>query len=414
MKILIVNISDIEGGASRAAYRLHKALLSQNIESKMLVAHKYGDDFSVKGVNTSKKQKGLNLLRPTIDNLLVTRYKKRTGRAFSPALIGFSEVIEAINQEKADIVHLHWICAAMIKLEDLKKIEAPIVWSLHDMWAFTGGCHYDDNCGRYLQECGACKVLGSQKENDLSRQIYLRKKKVFSTIENMTIVGLSRWMYKSAKSSSLLKGKKHIQLPNPIDTTLFKPFDKEKSRELWSLPKNKKLVLFGAMGATSDPRKGYKELMEALNYLDGDSNIALVVLGSSKPKIAQNFGFETYYMGRLHDDVSLITLYSAVDVVVVPSLQENLSNVIMESLSCGTPVVGFNIGGNGDMIDHQITGYLANAFDSKMLAEGIAWTLKDEFQKILSENARKKALMEFDEEVVTQRYIKLYHEVLNG
>ena len=414
MKILIVNISDIEGGASRAAYRLNQALLAQNIESKMLVAHKYGDDFSVKGVNTSKKQKGLNLLRPTIDNLLVSRYKKRTGRAFSPTLIGFSGMIDAINQEKADIVHLHWICAGMIKLEDLAKIEAPIVWSLHDMWAFTGGCHYDDECGRYLQECGACKVLGSQKENDLSRKIYLRKKKVFSTIENMTIVGLSRWMYKSAKSSSLLKGKKHIHLPNPIDTTLFKPFDKEKSRELWSLPKNKKLVLFGAMGATSDPRKGYKELMEALNYLDGDSNIALVVLGSSKPKIAQNFGFETYYMGRLHDDVSLITLYSAVDVVVVPSLRENLSNVIMESLSCGTPVVGFNIGGNGDMIDHQITGYLANAFDSKMLAEGIAWTLKDEFQKILSENARKKALMEFDKELVAQRYIKLYHEVLNG
>ena len=414
MKILTVNISDIQGGAARAAYRLHKALLVENVDSEMLVAHKYSDDFRVRSINHTKKQKGLNLLRPTIDNFPVTFYKSKSATSFSPAIVGFSGVIESINNVCADIVHLHWICASMVRLEDLAKINAPIVWSLHDMWVFTGGCHYDEGCGAYEQECGNCVVLGSGKDNDLSKKVYKRKEKVYSKIDNMTIVGLSSWLSLAAKKSSLLENKRHINLPNPIDTSIFKPFDKIKARELCSLPQDTKLVLFAAMGATSDPRKGFNQLQEVFYNLKGKQNIELVVLGSSEPEISQNFGLKTHYLGKLIDNIGLITLYSAVDVVVVPSLQENLSNVIMESLSCGTPVVGFNIGGNGDMVEHKKSGYLVEAFKCDDMAEGILWVVDDNNHDKLSKYAREKVLKEFDSKVVSKKYIELYKEVLNG
>jgi glycosyltransferase involved in cell wall biosynthesis len=300
----------------------------------------------------------------------------------------------------------------MIKIEELSKIKAPIVWSLHDMWAFTGGCHYDEECKRYLNICAKCKVLKSNKENDLSNKLFKRKEKIYKNLD-LTIVGLSKWLNDSSKNSYLLKNKKHINLPNPIDTDIFKPFDKDKSRELWNLPQNKKLVLFGAMNPTSDPRKGFKELSEALKLLNLD-DVEFVVFGSSKPQNPPNFKFKTHYVGILSDDISLVTLYSAVDVMIVPSLQENLSNTIMESLSCATPVVGFDVGGNPDMIEHKRTGYLAKPFESKDLADGIDWVLnlKDGEYKELCLNAREKVLKEFDSKVVAKKYIELYEEIL--
>lgn len=259
MKILIVNTSDILGGAARAAYRLHQSLLAQGVESEMLVQRKSSDDFSVIPFAESKIDKGMALLRPTLDAIPLQFYKEKTKTLFSPAWLGFSSIVDKINEINPDIVHLHWINGGMLKVEELSKIKAPIVWSLHDMWAFTGGCHYDEECGAFIDECGKCKVLGSSKEKDLSCKVFARKQKTFDTIANMTIVGLSKWLSDAAKSSTLLKNKKHINLPNLIDTQNFKPFEKVKARKLWNLPKEKKLVLFGAMGATSDPRKGFDE-----------------------------------------------------------------------------------------------------------------------------------------------------------
>jgi len=411
MKILIVNTSDIQGGAARAAYRLHKSLLSQNIDSKMLVQKKSSDDYTVIGP-TSKIEKAFNLLKPQLDQLSVKLYKNRTKTLFSPAWLGFSDIVDRINEINPDIVHLHWINGGMIKIEDISKIKAPIVWSLHDNWAFTGGCHIMWECEEYKKSCGACPRLGSDKENDLSRKIFKRKEKTFLQINNMTIIGLSKWLNNCSKNSTLLKDKKHINLPNPIDTKIFQPFDKEKSRELWNLPKDKKLILFGANSATSDVNKGFNELSEALHNLT-DKNIEFVVFGSSEPKESQNFGFKTHYLGHLHDDVSLVTLYSAVDVMIVPSLQENLSNAIMESLACGIPVVGFDIGGNSDMIEHQINGYLAKPFDTSDLAHGIEWILNNENYDELCQNAREKVLREFDSEVVAKKYIELYADILS-
>ena len=412
MKILIVNTSDIEGGAARAAYRLHKSLLSQGIDSQMLVQNKSSDDFKVLVSHNSKIRKVINKFRPVLDGLPVRSYKNRTKTLFSPSWFGLSNIVNKINEINPDIVHLHWINGGMIKIEEIIRINAPIVWSLHDMWAFTGGCHYDEECKGYKESCGSCKVLGSNKEKDLSRKIFYRKEKAFSQKKDITIVGLSKWLNECSKNSTLLKDKKHVNLPNPIDTSIFKPFDKVKSRELWSLPQDKKLVLFGAMGATSDPRKGFTELSKAMQKLDMN-DVELVVFGSSEPENPENLGFKTHYLGSLADDVSLVTLYSAVDVMLVPSLQENLSNAIMESLSCATPIVAFGIGGNSDMIEHKKNGYLAKAFDTSDLKDGIEWVLNNDNYNKLCHNARKKILTEFNSMVVAKKYIELYIEVID-
>ena len=413
MKILIVNTSDIQGGAARAAYRLHRALLAYGFDSQMLVQSKVSDDYTVIGPET-KIKKAIAKIRPTLDQLPVRRYKKKSKTLFSPAWLPFTGIIEKINKINPDIVHLHWICGGMMRIEDIGRITYPIVWSLHDNWAFSGGCHYDEDCKAYEKECGNCKVLGSIKENDLSYKIFNRKRKVFASKNDMIIVGLSRWLNECSKNSFLLKDKKHINLPNPIDTSMFKPFDKEKARELWSLPQGKKLVLFGAMGATSDPRKGFKELSEALQKIEKNSDIEFVVFGSSHPQNAPDLGFKTHYLGLLHDDVSLVTLYSAVDVMVVPSLQENLSNVIMESLACGTPVVAFDVGGNSDMIDHKMNGYLAKPFDTTDLANGIEWVLNTPTYGELCKNAREKVIREFESKVVVEKYVALYKQLMNN
>jgi len=397
MKILIVNTADTSGGAARAAYRLHKSLLENNVNSQMLVQNKGSDDHTVLCL-TSKISKLLNKFRAKLDALPFLFCNHKVSTLFSCAWLPSGEIIKKINEINPDIVHLHWINGGMIKIEDLTKIKAPLVWSLHDMWPFSGGWHYEES-------------LASHAQNKLNIRVFNRKKKTYSKINNMTIIGLSSWIKNSALSSDILKDKKIVNVPNPIDTSIYKPFDKKMSRELWSLPEDKKLVLFGAMGATSDPRKGFKELTEALSKLDR-VDIEFVVFGSSKPINAPDLGCKVHYVGTLADDVSLVTLYNAVDVMIVPSLQENLSNAIMESLACATPIVGFAIGGNSDLVDHKKSGYLATPFDTLDLAVGIEWILDNDSYEELCINARDKVMKKFDNKVVAEQYIKLYQNII--
>lgn len=411
MKILLINSSDINGGAARATYRLHQALLDNHINSQLLVQSKISDDYTVLSERT-KIKRALNMLRPAAESLAVKYYKNKTATLFSDNWLSNSPLIDKINAINPDIVHLHWINGGMIKIEELAKINAPIVWSLHDMWAFTGGCHYDEECGAYTTHCQNCKVLGSHKKKDLSYKIFNRKQHIFSSQSALTIVALSQWLAECAKNSRLLKNQKVINLPNLINTSIYKPIDKQICRQLWNLPENKKLVLFGAMGATSDPRKGFKQLTEALKKVSS-KDIELVIFGSTQPQFPSKFIFKTHYLGQLNDDISLVSLYSAVDVMLVPSIQENLSNTIMESLSCATPVVGFNIGGNPDMIDHKKNGYLAKPFNITDLAKGIDWALKADFLDSLSKNARKKVINSFDSKLVVNQYIRLYQTILS-
>jgi len=410
MKILHVNALDIQGGAARASYRLHQALLHEGLDSQVLVLEKSSDDFRVIGSGSKVKQV-INNLRPYIDYLPLKFYKNRAKRAFSPSWLPFSGVVSQINALNPDIVHLHWIAGGMMTIEEIAKIKAPIVWSLHDNWAFTGGCHVMWDCEKYKESCGACPMLGSEKENDLSRKTFLRKKKTYPKIKNLTIVGLSHWMAECAKQSTLFQNREVMCIPNPIDTQVYNPVEQEIARKILNLPSDKKLIAFGAMDATSDENKGFTELQESLNRLEDDS-IELVVFGSSKPKDGHSMKYPTHYMGHLHDDVTLRLLYSAVDVTVVPSRQEAFGQMATESMACGTPVVAFGHTGLLDIVDHKVNGYLAKPLDTSDLAKGIEWVLNAENSDALGRDAREKVLSTFDSHLVSKQYIDLYNTFL--
>lgn len=402
--------SDITGGAGIAAYRLHDALLNHGVDSEMLVQKKTSDDYTVLGPETIG-QKIIGLGRPLMEQLPVKKYSQRNGTLFTASWLPFSDIVNKINKINPDLVHLHWIGGGMMRIEDILRITAPIVWTLHDNWPFTGGCHIMWDCEKYKDSCGACPCLGSDKDNDLSRKVFNRKQKVLSKISDITIVGVSKWITKCSENSALLGNKKHLTIPNPLDTSIYKPLLKKNARSLLNLPHNKKIVLFGANNANSDTNKGFSKLSESLNLLDGD-DIELVVFGASKPKTDQGFKYKTHYLGHVYDDVSLVAIYSAADVMVVPSLQESFGQTASESMACKTPVVAFGHTGLLDIIDHMVNGYLATPMDAHDLARGISFILEAENYAELCQNSRNKVVREFDSKLIATKFVDLYDQIL--
>jgi len=302
-----------------------------------------------------------------------------------------------------------------MRVETLNKFQKPLIWTLHDSWAFTGGCHMPYDCVRYRESCGSCPVLGSRREADLSRWVWRRKMRAWRDL-NLTLVTPSRWLAECAGASSLFRNTRIEVIPNGLNLTIFKPIDKLFARDLLRLPKNKKLILFGGVSITSDPNKGFQFLLPALNSVAAKGwqhDAELMVFGSSEPDSSPNFGMKVNYYGRLHEEFSLALLYSAADMFLAPSMQENLPYTIMESMACGTPCVAFNQGGVPDLIEHERNGYLARPFDKDDLAKGIEWLLKEDGIRLeMSVLSRRKVEDMFSLDTVAKRYVELYEEVL--
>lgn len=414
MKVLIVNVSDSDGGAARAAYRQHLGLLTAGIDSTMLVQHsRRVDDYSVMGPHTMT-DKVLAMLRPHVDQLLLMFYKPNKNIYFSPAWFSFGDIVNKINKLDPDIVHLHWICKGMLTIEDIARIKSPVVWTLHDAWPFTGGCHTVPQCDKYLSECGACPVLRSTKLHDLSTKIFERKKKIYSKINNkVMIVAVSKWLASCARKSSLFSNFPIVTIHNPINTNTYKPMDKAAARSILNMEDGKKVILFGAMSALNDVNKGYSELVEAINKLKFKTDeVEFIVFGCSQPKDAIPLNYQVTYLGHLFDDISLQVIYSAADVMVVPSRQEAFGQTASEAMSCGTPVVAFGTSGLLDIVDHKVNGYLADPYDTDDLAFGIEWVLSNPCYKDLATSARNKVLHHFDSKIVSNEFISLYQTLL--
>ncbi|PAF43790.1 glycosyltransferase [Helicobacter sp. 11S03491-1] len=425
MKILHLVSQDF-GGAGRAALRLHLALLDQanahpneSIESLMLVQEKSTDYKSVLRLAKTTSQKIMQKARPALCRIPLIFYPKRHQDIFSTDFIPNPHLIKTINHLQPDIVHLHWINNGFLNIKDLKKIKAPLLWSLHDSNAYTGGCHVVyPHCNQAQTHCQKCPFLKSHFKFDLSFWIFAKKAKTYSKL-NLTINGLSRWITQCAKESALLKDKKIINLPNPIDTNIYCPIPKDSARDILKLHQSQKIIAFGALSATSLARKGYFELKEALKFLKNKDRLKLVIFGASGDENGETpdvSGIQTHYLGHLQDDISLRLVYSAADVMVTPSLCESFGQTASESLSCGTPVVCFDTSGLKDIIDHQKTGYLAKAFDPLDLARGIEWVLGLDPQayQSLSQEGRKKVLTTFNAQKIAKQYIQNYKEILNA
>lgn len=409
MKILIVNSYDFGGGAAIAALRLHEALLASGMESLMLVQRKNTVHPTV--ISPGGRLAHLRtLLCSRLNGLWLRRlYPNRAVSLFSPARFNNPSLIKRINNEQPDIVHLHWLQHDLLSVEDLKKIKAPIVWSLHDNWAFTGGCHLKWDCTRYQKGCGHCPNLGSHRYKDLSRRVFNRKQTIYAQLKPMTIVGLSRWIHQEAKNSLLLKTHRHVCLPNPIDTAQFQPSDAARCRVNLNLPPSAYILYAGEI---EDPNKGFDLLLKALEFV-GDKNIT-VLATADKPK---NFELPPnvppfHFIGRISRFQKWLWVLNAVKMTVVPSRQETLPNVIMESMACSTPAVAFDVGGNSDLINHKENGYLAPPLDIKALSQGIQWVMTHPNYTVLCHNAQTKIKKQFEAKSVAQKYIRLYREIL--
>lgn len=418
MKVLLLSTYDIRGGAGKAAYRLHNGLKNIGADSQMLVQVKFSNDTDVIATETEiiKKINKFKLYLDASPKLFFRYPDKRKRTMFSLEWIPnfLKSRVISINP---DIINLHWICEGFLNIETITKLRKPIVWTLHDMWAFTGGCHYSHQCDRYKQGCENCPQMPPKYDIDLSRWVWGRKAKAWNNL-NGTIVTPSRWLAKCAASSSLLKNWRIEVIPNGLNTKVFKPYDKIFIRNKLNLPQDKHLILFGAEKSTSDVRKGFELLKSALLDLsktDWQNKCELVVFGAAKSYDSPNLGFKTHYLGQLNDETTIAQVYAAADVFVAPSLQDNLPNTVMESLACGTPCVAFDIGGMPDMIEHQKNGYLAKPFELEDLNIGITWVLQNEerFQK-LSSYSRQKVEQEFTQTIQAKNYFNLYNDILDS
>ncbi|MBK8922900.1 MAG: glycosyltransferase family 4 protein [Saprospirales bacterium] len=341
--------------------------------------------------------------------------------AFSLANFG-QDIAHHPAVRKADILHLHWINQGFLSLTALKNLAAlgkPVVWTLHDMWAFTGGCHYSGNCQRYRQVCGNCPYLRRPAPKDLSNRIWQRKKAVFP--KNLQLVTCSKWLGATARESSLFRHYDILSIPNPIDTASFSPMEAVKRQDFrreTGIPPNTFVLLFVSM-KVQEERKGFRYLREALHVLKKNMPelpVTLLVLGAVNPADLDALPYPCHSLGLVKDDALLAKAYSSADVFVIPSLEDNLPNTVMESLSCGTPVAGFNTGGIPEMVDHLQNGYIAEQRDSQGLANGLQWILAGGPENLdrLRAAARNKVEKHYAEAVVANQYINLYQRLLSG
>jgi glycosyltransferase involved in cell wall biosynthesis len=417
MRILHLSTSDASGGAARAAFRLHTGLRRLGHESSMLVLKRVSGDEQVKKLHWSDD--------------LSTRFRRRRrrkqiARDFAPYKSMLPPGFELYSDDRSeagydlvkqlppcDVINLHWV-AGLIDHEvffNHLPPDVPLVWRLADMGAFTGGCHYDNGCGKFTATCGACPVLGSNAETDLSRQVWTRKQSALSKLEpdRLHLVGTSRWIAAQATHSSLLGRFPVTIIPNGLDVADFAPRDKGFSRDLLGVPRDAKVVLFVADSAAIK-RKGFDSLAAALAGMTEEPNLFLLSVGGGKPNVPN---LPQLHLGKISHDRLLSLIYSAADVFVIPSLQESFGQTVIEAMACGTPVVGFDAGGIPDMVRPGITGYLAPVGDAVALREQIRKVMREtEVWPELSANCRRLAMEEYSLETQAANYVSHYGHII--
>jgi len=415
MNVALVNSSDSSGGAAIACKRLFDALDKSELTVKLLVQEKKSAEKNIVAIDNSYFKEKISYFKFAIEYLFFNKIvkSKRAASAFSPAWLGH-DIASCKEIKEADIINLHWINNSFINISSLGKLfktKKPVVWHLHDMWAFTGGCHQSGVCDHYLNQCGDCYFLKNPKKNDLSSRLWKDKNLAYDNA-NLTIVTPSKWLAGLAKSSSLFKTYKIYHIPNPIQTNIFKPNSKEESKKKLGLSLEKKYLLFVAMNV-SHKFKGFSFLKDAMYILQNNpvmNNVELLVIGSSMEQLRASLPFKTHFLGPIEDEKKMVDIYNASEIFITPSLQDNLPNTVMESLSCGTPVVAFDTGGIPEMVDHLKNGYIGIEQSAEELVRGIIFILASDYSS-LSKNARKKVLENYDSEVVAKRYIELFRSL---
>jgi len=402
MKILHIVYSDLIGGASKAAYLIHKTLLENDIESKMLVYKKISDDGSVYESRHS-------LILDLFFKLEPFFFKNRNNikSEFSTNLFSKLKIDWGLI-DWADIINIHWIGNSTLSYKKIESFMKPIVWRLPDQFPFTGGCHFSGECTNYEVGCGNCYLL-ENKINDLSRKLFLRKQKHLSKIKSLTIVSPSSWMDRKVKKSLLFADRESFVINTGIDTSLFSPIGQKSIYPIKNIN-----LLFIASNPVNDPRKGFKYVRELINEKlseDEKKRFNLVLIGEEEIKNSLDLNIRIKRTGKIEDRAVLREYYSNADIMIAPYVEDNLPNTILEAMACETVVLAFDVGGINEIIDHKIDGFLSSQLNSEHLYSGLNYIIKSDLE-LLKKNARNKIVNKFNCKKNYKKFFKLYRDII--
>lgn len=413
MRITQVSTNDISGGAARAAYRLHTGLRNLGHDSRMLVAHKVSEDSNVTLFQPSRDLPS-RVRRRVLRSLISRSWSRLPPRP--PGATFFSDDRSTFGAEMVDqlppcdILQLHWVSSFLDYRKFFLRIprNLPVVWTLHDMNPFTGGCHYSGDCGKFRASCGACPELLSTVPEDFSAESWKRKQQALSYRgeRGIQIVAPSRWLAEQARASSLFANMQIEVIPNSVDTETFHPRDRKAVREKFGIDPKAKVALFVAEW-TAEKRKGLGLLVEAVRRMKRGPEFCLAAIGRGLPKELE--GVRSVSIDYARDEMTMSMVYSVADVFVIPSLQDNLPNTSLEALACGVPTVAFSVGGLPDVVRPNKTGALVPSGDIDGLRDAIAGLLSNEEErKRMATECRQIAIDEYGLEVQSRRYASLY------
>lgn len=419
MKILLIAKHPRTGGAAIASSRLLEALKARQVEVKMLVQEGGTEEEGIFSTTKGVVKRWINLYRFIMERMVFLRQERSKNIRFLFSLANTGEsIIRNRYVKEADVIHLHWINAGFLSLKSLRKLlqlGKPIVWTFHDMWAFTGGCHYALDCKEYTRECGQCPYLKKPGKKDLSYRIWKKKEKLFRNSQ-VTVITPSSWLRECVRASSLLHHLEVITIHNPIDHDLFKPVEREEACLSLGLDSSKKYILFGA-ATMKNVLKGFNYFLEAIQTIadkpDGAQDVEILLFGKTRGDVVQSFPLKTRNIAFVQSIRTIVELYSVAHLFVIPSLQDNLPNTIIESMFCGTPVVGFRTGGIPEMIDHRVNGYLADYKSSADLTKGMRWVLSSDSYEKLSAETRDLAVKRFSRDRSVEMHIDLYRNIVS-
>jgi glycosyltransferase involved in cell wall biosynthesis len=416
MRIVHLSLSDCRGGAARAAYRIHRAERAAGLDSRMFVRIKVTTDAEVEPYQPRKDFR--SRLKRVRRRIGVVRRMSRYHKTRPPGPLIFHGRSCELGGDlmgdlpEADVLHVHWVSTFVDFAAFFRAVggRVPVVWTMHDMNPFTGGCHYSGGCEGYLRRCGRCPVLGSTNPRDLSRSTWRRRQKALEHVptDMLQLVAPSRWLAEQARRSSLFGRFGVHVLPNCLDTDRIAPRDRDVARRALDVPPEASVVLFVAANPEM-PRKGFHLLVDALNGTRRPDNL-LLTLGQGTPAVPEAVAHR--HVGALSDERLLSLVYSAADVFAVPSLEDNLPNTVLEAMACGTPVAGFDVGGIPDMVRPDETGLLAPVGDAGALGEAIGSLLADPARRErIGRACREAAVRKYSQSAGAQRYAELYESI---
>lgn len=415
IRVVHLSTTDVKGGAALAAHRLHQALPERGVQSTMFVASRHSDDPNVVEFRPS-------IWGPrSLDHLIfraARRLQRRpwgsARRVFMTHDYAFLGGLAQRQMPAADVFHLHWA----MDLLDFRMLpqfarRAPIAWTFHDMNAFTGGCHYDRGCGRFTASCGACPLLGSEDPEDITYRVLQRKLAALHELPESRLVVIcpSRWMEREVQRSTAFGRFQTEVIPNGIDLQVFRPLDRAALRRQYGIAPGERVIFFIAERLL-DARKGWLELQKAIAQLAHVPNLRILTLGDGDTQKMQGSRFR--HLGRVDHPQKVCEAYNLADVFVIPTLQDNFPNTVLESMGSGTPVVGFATGGVVDAVEHGVSGLLAPTGDTDGLAAHLIRALSDEELRVsMGHAARARAVEHYSLERQTTACASLYRRLLS-